>query len=205
MKHPITLKIPKWALSPVFPGYDVPALRATVYPITDATPNHIAIVARPRGNDWLCDEISALSREGIDILVSMLTDAEAEELGLNDEPTECAAAGISFVNVPIPDRSVPLDANEFLRRVEQLATRVREGRYVTVHCRASIGRSSVLAASILVRLGWTRKQHSILLRQHEAVFGARYIRAKAMGHLQRSHGSLIGEKSLFHSSCRFRR
>ena len=87
----------------------------------------------------------------------MLTDAEAEELGLNDESTECAAAGISFVNVPIPDRSVPSDTNAFLRSVEQLATRVREGRYVAVHCRASIGRSSVLAACILVRLGWDAK------------------------------------------------
>jgi hypothetical protein len=36
-------------------------------------------------NDWLCEEISALSREGVEILVSMLTDEEAEELGLNDE------------------------------------------------------------------------------------------------------------------------
>ena len=87
----------------------------------------------------------------------MLTDEEAEELGLNDESAECAAAGISFVNVPIPDRSVPPDTNAFLRSVEQLATRVREGHYVAVHCRASIGRSSVLAASILVRLGWDAK------------------------------------------------
>lgn len=132
-------------------------MKATVYPITDAARNHIAIVARPRGNDWLGEEISALSREGIDVLVSMLTDEEAEELGLNDESAECTAAGISFVNVAVPDRSVPSDTNAFLRSVEQLAGRVREGRYLAVHCRASIGRSSVLAASILVRLGWDAK------------------------------------------------
>jgi protein-tyrosine phosphatase len=133
-------------------------LKATLYPITDATPSHIAIVARPRGNDWLCEEISALSQEGIDILVSMLTGEEAEELGLNQESAECAAAGISFVNLAIPDRSVPSDRTEFLRSIEELATRVREGRYLAVHCRASIGRSSVLAASILVRLGWDAKK-----------------------------------------------
>ena len=98
-------------------------LKATVYPIIDATRNHIAIVARPRGNDWLCDEINAFSREGIEILVSMLTDEEAEELGLNDESAECAAAEISFVNVPIPDRSVPSDTNAFLCCVEQLVAR----------------------------------------------------------------------------------
>jgi len=95
-----------------------------------------------------------LSQEGIEVLVSMLTGEEAEELGLSDESAECAAAGISFVNVAIPDRSVPSDTDAFLRSVDQLARRVREGRYLAVHCRASIGRSSVLAASILVRLGW---------------------------------------------------
>ena len=95
-----------------------------------------------------------MSHEGIEVLVSMLTVEEAEELGLSDESAECAAAGISFVNVAIPDRSVPSDTDAFLRSVDQLATRVREGRYLAVHCRVCIGRSSVLAASILVRLGW---------------------------------------------------
>ena len=98
-----------------------------------------------------------MSREGVEILVSMLTDEEAEELGLENESAECAAAGITFVNVAIPDRSVPSDRNAFLRSVDQLAARVRDGRYLAVHCRASIGRSSVLAASILVRLGWDVK------------------------------------------------
>jgi len=138
-------------------SYDIPALKATVYPIADATPNRIAIVACPRGNDWLCEEISAFSREGIEILVSLLTDEETEELGLDHESAECAAAGISFVSVPIPDHSVPSDKNAFLCCVEHWAEWVREGRYLAVHCRASIGRSSLLAASILVRLGWDAK------------------------------------------------
>lgn len=133
-------------------------LKPTVYPITDATPYRIAIVARPRGNDWLSDEISALSREGIQILVSMLTEEEGAELGLDHESTECTAAGITFMNVAIADRLVPSDKNAFLRSVEQLAKRVREGRYLAVHCRAGIGRSSVLASSILVRLGWDAKK-----------------------------------------------
>jgi hypothetical protein len=43
---------------------------------------------------------------------------------------------------------------DFLPAVEQLAHLVREGRFVGVHYRASMGRSSVLAVSVLVRLGW---------------------------------------------------
>ena len=129
-------------------------MKATVYSINEAAPNRIAIVARPRGGDWLCDELSALSREGIDVLVSMLTEKEANELGLHRESAECEAVAIKFVNLPIPDRSVPLDTDAFLRTVEHLAEMVRAGRFLGVHCRASIGRSSLLAVSVLVRLGW---------------------------------------------------
>jgi protein-tyrosine phosphatase len=129
-------------------------MKATIYPIKAATPNLIAIVARPRGGDWLCDELSALSREGISVLVSMLTEDESKELGLQKESEDCGAIAIKFVNLPIPDRSVPSDKGDFLHVVEQLAQLVREGQFIGVHCRASIGRSSVLVVSVLVRLGW---------------------------------------------------
>ncbi|SRR5581483_329908 len=133
-------------------------MRATIFPITAAAPIRIAIVARPRGNDWLCDEIRALSQEGIEVLVSMLTNEEAHELGLSSESLKCETAGISFLNLAVPDRSVPLDKDVFLNGVEQLEELARQGRYLAVHCRAGIGRSSMLAASILVRLGWEASQ-----------------------------------------------
>src|SRR5882672_11554466 len=64
------------------------------------------------------------------------------------------SATIRFFNIPIPDRSVPANKDAFLGNVETLAEMVKEGRFLGVHCRASIGRSSVLVVSILVRLGW---------------------------------------------------
>jgi hypothetical protein len=93
-------------------------MKASLYLITAAAPNRIAIVARPRGGDWLLDELSALASEGIDVLVSMLTEEEANELELQRESEECRASAISFVNLPIPDRSVPSDKNDFLQHVE---------------------------------------------------------------------------------------
>jgi protein-tyrosine phosphatase len=129
-------------------------MKATVYSVRTAAPNRIAIVARPRGGDWLCDELSALAGEGVDVLVSMLTEEESRELGLESESENCKAAAITFINLPISDRSVPSDRDYFLHTVELLSQLVREGRFVAVHCRASIGRSSVLAVAVLMRLGW---------------------------------------------------
>jgi protein-tyrosine phosphatase len=133
-------------------------MKATIYPIESALPSRLAIIARPRGGDWLSDEIAAFAREGIEVVVSMLTSEEMEELGLIDEREKCEAAAITFVNIPIPDRAVPSEIDAFLDSVDRVAALVRQGRSVGMHCRASIGRSSVLAASVLVRLGWTANQ-----------------------------------------------
>jgi hypothetical protein len=57
----------------------------------------VAIVPRPRGGDWLED----------DVLVSMLQADEAAELGLSAEVELCEAGGIIFRSFPIPDRETP--------------------------------------------------------------------------------------------------
>jgi protein-tyrosine phosphatase len=125
-----------------------------VYWISAAQPHRIAIVARPRGNDWLEDDLNRLSSEGIGVLVSMLTPEEAAELGLSEKERLCDQCGISFFNLPIVDRSVP---NEFGigALLDTLVKQVQLGRGVGFHCRAGIGRSSMMAALALGRLGWT--------------------------------------------------
>jgi len=145
-------------ISYVLSSYPSYRLNAITYPVVAAAPNRITVVARPRGGDWLGDDLNLLSREGIDILVSMLTDVEKGELELEREAHECEIQGIHFVNLPIPDRSVPADKVAFLRNVDQLAELVQKGRSLGVHCRASIGRSSLLAVALLVRLGWDATQ-----------------------------------------------
>lgn len=129
-------------------------MKPTIYRIESALPYRLSIVARPRGDDWLCDEIHGLSANGVQLLISMLTDEEADELGLRDEEHPCEQEGIVFRNVPIPDRSVPADRRQFLDAVAQVSEDLKRGKDVAVHCRAGIGRSSLFAASVLIRLGW---------------------------------------------------
>jgi len=56
----------------------------------------LAIVPRPRGGDWLEDELDQMKRAGVDVLVSMLQADEAAELGLSSEAEFCKARGIDF-------------------------------------------------------------------------------------------------------------
>ena len=41
----------------------------------------LGIMPRPRGNDWLSDDLRLLRQAGVDVIVSALTALEAEELG----------------------------------------------------------------------------------------------------------------------------
>jgi protein-tyrosine phosphatase len=114
----------------------------------------LAIVLRPRGDDWLEDELRRMQRGGIHILVSMLEDQEADSLGLSGEHKLAEQIGLNFISHPIPDRQTPVDISSFRRFVAGLANRLRAGEHIGIHCRGSIGRATVTAASTLIHLGW---------------------------------------------------
>jgi protein-tyrosine phosphatase len=114
----------------------------------------LAIAPRPRGGDWLEYEAIAMKKAGIDVLVSMLRAEEEAELGLTAEAAACRAAGIKFKSFPIQDREVPSSLAAFSAFVEQLRAELHSGRSVAVHCRASIGRSSLLLAGVLCAEGF---------------------------------------------------
>ncbi|WP_431682847.1 protein-tyrosine phosphatase family protein [Kitasatospora sp. KL5] len=124
-------------------------MRASLFTVDLPGPGRLSTMARPRGHDWLADEMAALAAAGADVLVSALTEDEVDELGLAAEPRLAAAAGLEFVPLPIPDRTVPTPS-AVLPALHRLAARLREGAHVVVHCRAGIGRSSLLAAALLV-------------------------------------------------------
>jgi protein-tyrosine phosphatase len=92
---------------------------------------------------------------GVDILVSMLPADEAIELGLAAEEQLCEQAGITFRSFPIPDRQTPSSMTAFSKFVAELSSEAQAGRSIAVHCRASIGRSSLLLAGLLVSEGLT--------------------------------------------------
>jgi protein-tyrosine phosphatase len=114
----------------------------------------LAIVLCPRGGHLLREEIVQLKQGRIQTLVSLLEKDEAAWLGLEDESQLAAEAGLQFLSHPFPDANVPLDAIAFRVFVAGLASRLQAGEHIGVHCRGSIGRSTITAACALIHLGW---------------------------------------------------
>ena len=127
--------------------------RVLKYKIKGPWSGELAIIPRPRGGDWLEDEISRLRDGGLEVVVSLLTAAEIEELGLIDEQKVLEKLGLQYYNYAIPDLGIPSSkksAKELLTRIHQDLDR---GKNVGLHCRGSIGRSGLIAAGVLVLAG----------------------------------------------------
>lgn len=114
----------------------------------------LAVVLRPRGDDCLDVDLQKMRQGGIQTLVSLLEDDEAVMLGLEDEGSVAERLGMQFLSFPIPDVHVPVNPYSFRTFVSGLAQLLDTGVRVGVHCRGSIGRSTVTAACALIHLGW---------------------------------------------------
>jgi protein-tyrosine phosphatase len=123
-----------------------------LYPIPAPAPGRFAIMPRPRGAGRLSASLGALRSAGFDVLVCLLPRWERWMFGLAREPVAAAEAGLDFRELPIRDHGVP-DRDRAGPLLDALAADLRAGRHVVVHCRGGIGRSSVVAAALLVRLG----------------------------------------------------
>jgi protein-tyrosine phosphatase len=110
----------------------------------------LAIVSRPRGGDWLDDEVRSWRSAGLDVVVSLLTSDEIDDLDLAQEARLCRANGIELLSFPIVDRSVPASQKATLDFVRKLERLLAGGRSVAIHCRQGIGRSALIAACLFV-------------------------------------------------------
>lgn len=128
-------------------------MQQQVYWIPGPWTGKIAILLRPRGGDWLEDEIAAWQAHNLHGIVSLLTPGEMYELELEQEQELLEKHGMLFFSFPIQDRSVP---DSFIRAkdfVHTLTALLNQGKHIGIHCRQGIGRSSMIAASVLTHTG----------------------------------------------------
>jgi protein-tyrosine phosphatase len=116
-------------------------------------PGKLAVSARPRGGDWLDEELASWRKSGVDEVVSLLTPDEAENLGLQDESVHSWDTGMRFRSFPIVDRWIPESKKDALRLIESIDAALAAGSNISIHCRQGIGRTGLIAASLLVARG----------------------------------------------------
>jgi protein-tyrosine phosphatase len=113
----------------------------------------LAVAARPRGGEWLVDEVATWRQAGIGTVLSLLTGEEEKELDLTGEGREVKKSGMKFMSLPIPDRQTPVSEPEVKAAIEKLDADLSSGKNVVVHCRQGVGRSGLIAACLLITKG----------------------------------------------------
>jgi len=128
-------------------------MRPELFWVPTPLPGRLAVAPRPRGGDWLDDEMAAWRQAGVDVVVSLLTPGEAEEFDLEGEADAAERAGLRFRAFPVVDRDVPASRAGFRGVVGEIAAELGEGRGVVVHCRQGIGRAGLVAGGVLIAAG----------------------------------------------------
>src|SRR5690348_13611226 len=110
-------------------------MRAELYTIKYGGPGTLSIMARPRGGDWLPDEVQTWREAGVDVVVSLLAPEEQVELGLDEEASLCQHADLAFLAFPIPDRGIPSQLAAAERLITEIVEALKAGKHVAIHCR----------------------------------------------------------------------
>jgi len=113
----------------------------------------LALEARPRGGDWLADEMANWKPGDVHAVLSLLTPEEERDLDLRDEASEARRLGLDFYSFPIADRQVPKSEAKLGEVLDKINNNLSAGRNVLIHCRQGVGRSGLVAACLLVKNG----------------------------------------------------
>ena len=133
-------------------------MKPEFYHVPLAASGHLYIMPKPRGQDWLEDEISGFKFYGIDLIVSLITLEEKLETGLADEEVICENQRLQFINFPIKDRSVPDSPKKTTALISLLTEKLKNGAGVAIHCRFGVGRTGLIAAGVLMQFGFTAEK-----------------------------------------------
>ncbi len=102
-----------------------------------------------------------------EVLVSLLERGEYSDLGIDELFQKAEEMGIEVLHLPIPNYGVPMDTEEgnYRPMIKDVVERLREGQTVVVHCRGGLGRSGLVAASVLVALGHPAEEAIRIVRE----------------------------------------
>ncbi|MEM1023365.1 MAG: protein-tyrosine phosphatase family protein [Myxococcota bacterium] len=114
----------------------------------------MGIIQRPPGGPSVDRAMQTLRLNGVDLLVSLQPPNEARACGLEREADAATLAGIDFLRFPITDHGVPTSTEDAIAFAQRVLQELEAGRSALLHCFAGIGRSGLMALSVMRLAGF---------------------------------------------------
>lgn len=105
-------------------------------------------------------DLDAIESWGAAAVVTLMEDHELESLQVAGLGAAVADRHMAWYHLPIRDVGTPSEQFEIEWRTvgEQLRAILRDGFKVLVHCKGGLGRAGLVAARLLVELGWSPRE-----------------------------------------------
>ena len=101
-------------------------------------------------------DLDAVATWGARLVLTLVEPAELTALKVPTLGAEVLRRGMDWRHLPIADFSVPTEAFErdWLQQGPAIRGLLRQGHDVLVHCKGGMGRAGMMAARLLVEMGW---------------------------------------------------
>ena len=117
--------------------------------IDHSGPGKLGVMAKPGRQDQLEDDLREAQVDGMDELICLMTPDEMD--GSEREVAE--KVGIKFRSFPIPDHGTPTADVGTMDFLDARLHELKQGKGVVFHCNSGRGRTTLMAASLLVMQG----------------------------------------------------
>ena len=117
--------------------------------IEEVPRGRLCVLPRPKGGDYLEEEIRAWSQAGVNLVASLLEPEETSRFELVREAELCMTHGIQFLSYPIPDHDVPRSKMATFSFALELSRALSQDKSVVIHCFAGLGRSVMMGGCVL--------------------------------------------------------